>query len=206
VITAVLLAAGASRRFGAPKLLQEVNGKALIRWSAEMLHGLGVSETIVVVPPEHDALRRVLTGLDVRFVVNPRARDGMGSSVACAVSAVRPDSDAVLLALGDQPLDRADVPRRVVDRYHAGDVRIVAPTYDGIQGHPVLFDRAVFEELQALSDDRGGRAVVNRDPGRVALIEVGGAMPVDVDTPADLARLREGAQYISPPSATTKLS
>jgi molybdenum cofactor cytidylyltransferase len=86
---------------------------------------------------------------------------------------------------------------RVVDRYRKGNVDIVAPKYGGIPAHPVLFARAVFDELSKLSGDRGARAVVDRDPDRVATIELE-EIPIDVDTPADLARLRRQAHYISP--------
>jgi hypothetical protein len=64
------------------------------------------------------------------------------------------------------------------------------PTYGGIRGHPVLFDRSVFEELRTLSGDFGARDVTDRDPTRVAFVELYAPKPVDVDTREDLDRLR----------------
>jgi molybdenum cofactor cytidylyltransferase len=151
----------------------------------------------VVVPPEHTDLRRALAGVDARFVVNPKPDDGIASSLACGVNALRAGTEAVLVALADEPMVGRDVLSRVVERYRAGAVDIVAPRYRGIPGHPVLFAGAVFDELRVLSGDRGARSVVDRDPTRVATVELEDA-PVDVDTPADLARLRRQAQYISP--------
>lgn len=198
MIAALLLAAGGARRFGAPKLLQELNGKPIVRWSAELLRGAPVDEIIVVVPPDHEEMRLALSDVDARFVVNPRPDRGMGSSLACGVSALDARVAAVLVALADEPmLARAGL-ERVVERYRAGGASIVAPTYRGIRGHPVLFDRAVFDELRALSEDRGARSVADRDPARLAVVELEEAKPIDVDTPDDLARLRRQAQFISP--------
>jgi molybdenum cofactor cytidylyltransferase len=198
VIAALLLAAGAARRFGAPKLLQELNGKPLARWSAELLLGAPVDEIIVVVPPDHAELRLALAGVEARFVVNPHPDRGMGSSLACGVSALDASVAAVLVALADEPALTHGALERVVERYRAGGASIVAPTYRGVRGHPVLFDRAVFGELRALSGDRGARSVVDQDLARVAFVELGEVQSIDVDTPDDLARLRRQAQFISP--------
>lgn len=204
MITALLLAAGAARRFGAPKLLERLEGKPLVRWSAEWLCGSPVHEIVVVVPEEYDAIRHALAGLDVRFVVNPNADRGMATSIACGVNALTSRTTAALVALADEPTVGRAALLRVVERYEAGRAQglaIVAPTYRGVSGHPVLFDRSTFDELRALSGDRGARAVVDRDPGRVAVVELNEAQPIDVDTPADLARLARQArpaQYISP--------
>lgn len=192
MIAALLLAAGASRRFGGglQKLVQELNGKPVVRWSAESLIGAPVEEVLVVVGASDAPVRAALSGLQLRFVRNARADDGMASSVAVGVAALRPETQAVLIALGDEPLTGREPIVRVVQRYKEGGAGIVAPTFRGVRGHPVLFDRAVFPELSALAGDRGARAVADRDAGRLALVELDLPKPIDVDTPADLARLR----------------
>jgi molybdenum cofactor cytidylyltransferase len=193
VISAVLLAAGASRRFGAPKLLQNLNGKPVVRWSAESLVGVA-DELVVVVPPDNEGLRQALDGLAARFIVNAKAAEGMASSVASGIAALGPDVQAALLALGDEPL----LPRRchelVVARFRAGGAAIVAATYGGERGHPVLFDRPAFGELMKLSGDRGARTVADQNAARLTLVEMNEAHPLDVDTPDDLARIRRTRQ------------
>lgn len=194
MIAALLLAAGAGRRFGGPKLLQDLDGKPVVRWSVETYRHPLVGEIVVVVPPEHEDIRRALAGLDVRIVVNPDPGLGMGSSLARGVAALGAEIEAVLIALADEPRVNPAVFERAVARYRTGDVSIVVPTFGGVRGHPVLIDRSVFDELRALSGDRGARAVTDRDASRVAIVEMGESRPIDVDTPADLARLRASVE------------
>jgi molybdenum cofactor cytidylyltransferase len=182
VIAGLVLAAGLSRRMGQPKLLLPLGGRPVIRWSVERVLEAGVGPVIVVAGHERAAIEAVLSGLPVRVVANPEPEAGQGRSIAVGVAALPADSEAVLVALGDQP----DVPREVVAALVAalrrGGAMVAAPVYREGQGTPVLFARRVFPELLALSGDRGARAVVERDPGRVALVALDLPMPPDVDT------------------------
>lgn len=190
MISAIVLAAGEARRFGAPKLLQDLHGKPVVQWSAELFRRAPVDEVIVVVARDHAGVRAALNDVDVKFVVNEHAHHGMGTSIACGVQAVDARSEAVLVALGDMPMLEADALRRVVARYRGGGASIVVPTYAGTRGHPVLFDRSVFRELAELDGDEGARVVTDRDPARVVFVPLDAPAPIDVDSAADLARLR----------------
>jgi molybdenum cofactor cytidylyltransferase len=199
VIAAVLLAAGSSRRFGTntSKLLQDLNGTPLIRWSAAALREPRVTE-LIVVAADSAALHLVLDDLDARIVPNPEAARGIGRSIACGVAAVRPGTRAVLIALGDEPFLDTTVVRDVLDRYETTGAAIVAPRFGGVQGHPVLFDRVTFRELEALDSDRGARGVIERDPARVEYVDCAEPALPDVDTPDDLALARARAQNKAP--------
>jgi molybdenum cofactor cytidylyltransferase len=190
VIPTLLLAAGSSRRFGDQKLLQELDGKPLIRWTAEALDAVVPDETVVVVPPFAGKIRAALSGLRVRFVENRRAEDGMGTSIAAGIGSLDDRAEAVLVTLADVPFGPALVLPAVVQRYRKGVAEIVAPSFRGVPGHPVLFARSVFPELAALRGDSGARAVIERDPARRDILELDVEPPADVDTPDDLARLR----------------
>lgn len=192
MIAALLLAAGESRRFGGglQKLVQQLDGRPVVRWSAESLIGPPVDEVIVVVGENDQPIRDALQGLAVRFVRNLQAQEGMATSLALGMDAVSASAEAVLVALGDEPLAGRGPLERVVERYRAGGVAIVAPLFRGVRGHPVLFDRSVFPELRKLTGDRGARTVTDLDESRRALVELDLPKPVDVDTPADLARVR----------------
>jgi molybdenum cofactor cytidylyltransferase len=188
MIAGVLLAAGFARRMGRQKLLLELRGKPVVRWSAERL--LAHVEDVVVVTGQDDrAVRDALAGLAVRFALNPHPQNGQGRSIAIGVGALKPWTRAALVALGDQPRVPDDVIAALIANFRRTGKAIVAPVYRGVQGTPVLFSLDVFAELHALTGDAGARAVVEADRARVERLAFDLPMPADVDTPEDYARL-----------------
>ena len=186
---AIILAAGLSRRMGRPKLLLEVEGRPIIRHAVERVISAGIRHVLVVAPPEHEALARALDGLEVRFAVNPIPEAGQGSSVSAGVRALAPGTTAVLIALGDQPGVPAEVIPALIEALKVPGKTIAAPRYTDGLGNPVLFTTSVFPELLALAGDRGARAVVERDPSRLAVVDIRSCMPRDIDTPEDYESL-----------------
>jgi molybdenum cofactor cytidylyltransferase len=173
---------------GRQKLLLDLHGKAVVRWSVEAVlpH---VGDLVVVTGHDEAGVRAALEGLPVRFAPNPRPQAGQGSSIAVGVAALRPGTAAVLIALGDQPrLPEGVIAALLRARARTGQP-VAAPVYRGTQGTPVLFAAEVFAELAALDGDAGARAVVQRRPERVAWVPIDAPMPPDVDTPEDYARL-----------------
>lgn len=188
MIAAVVLAAGLARRMGRQKLLLQLQGKPVVRWSVEHVVS-HVEDVVIVTGPDESALRQALEGLTVRFVVNPRPQDGQGTSIAAGVAALKPWTTAALIALGDQPRMPAAVVPALLEALRRSGKAIVAPLYQGVQGTPVVFSSEVFAELRALKGDAGARAVVKENPERVELVAFDLAMPPDVDTPEDYAKL-----------------
>lgn len=188
MIAGVVLAAGLARRMGRPKLLLDLRGKPVVRWSVEALlpH---VGDLVVVTGAEDGAIREALAGLAIRFAVNPQPQDGQGSSIAVGVGALKPWTRAALVALGDQPRVPEPVVPALLAAFTRGGKAIVVPVYRGTQGTPVLFASEVFTELLALRGDAGARSVVRARPERVEVVPLDLAMPLDVDTPEDYAKL-----------------
>jgi molybdenum cofactor cytidylyltransferase len=188
VTAGLLLAAGLARRMGRQKLVLPLRGEPIVRRAAAAL-SRHVDDLIVVTGHDENAVRAALAGLPARFVSNPRPEDGQASSVAAGVRALAPGTDAVIVALGDQP----DLPDPVVpallEAWRRTGRPVVAPRYRGTQANPVLFGASVFPELAALAGDGGARAVVRADPTRVAWVDVDAPVPADVDTPEDYERL-----------------
>jgi molybdenum cofactor cytidylyltransferase len=173
---------------GRQKLLLDLRGKPVVRWSVEAIlpH---VGDVVVVTGRDDAGVRAALDGLPVRFAMNPRPQAGQGSSIAVGTAALEPWTAAVLIALGDQPrVPDAVIPALLQAQEKTGRP-IVTPVYRGLQGTPVLFAAEVFVELAGLGGDAGARAVVQAQPGRVARVEIDAPMPPDVDTPEDYARL-----------------
>ena len=188
MIAGIVLAAGFARRMGRQKLLLDLRGKPVVRWSVEAIlpH---VGDAVVVTGQDDAGVRQALEGLPVRFAVNPQPQAGQGSSIAVGMAALKPWTAAVLVVLGDQPrVPDGVIPALLQAREKSGKP-IAAPVYRGIQGTPVLFAGEVFGELARLSGDAGARAVVQARPDRVARVAIDAPMPPDVDTPEDYARL-----------------
>jgi molybdenum cofactor cytidylyltransferase len=173
---------------GRQKLSLQLQGKAVVRWAVERVLG-HVEDVVVVTGPDDTAIRQALGDLAVRFIANPRPQDGQGTSIAIGVGALKPWTRAVLVALGDQPRVPDVVVRTLLDAFQRSGKAIAAPVYRGVQGTPVLFSSEVFAELRALTGDAGARAVVKAHPERVEAVAFDLAMPPDVDTPEDYAKL-----------------
>jgi molybdenum cofactor cytidylyltransferase len=172
---------------GQRKLLVDLRGKPLVRWAVEGALSF-VADVIVVTGPDDAAIHEALAKLPVRFTVNPRPDDGQGTTIAAGAAALGSATDAALVVLGDQPWLPEHVIPALLETFRTSGAAIVAPVYRGTQGTPVLFGAAVFPELRALKGDEGAKSIVQRDAERVARVAFDVDMPLDVDTPDDLAR------------------
>jgi molybdenum cofactor cytidylyltransferase len=183
VIAGLLLAAGRSRRFGGDKLLAPLRGRRLIRWSAESI-AEAVDVLYLVTAPGARELVGTLGGLSVELVEHPGRDQGLGTSIGAGIAAMGDEVEAVLVALGDQPLVDRDVARRVCDAWRAsgGRPRAVAPVYRDGRGHPILFARSCFSELSRLDGDGGARALLDAMGDELLLVPVDSDAPRDVDT------------------------
>jgi molybdenum cofactor cytidylyltransferase len=193
VITAVVLAAGTASRFGSQKLLAPFGGATLVRRTVENVLASQVSEAMVVLGRDGEEVRGALAGLPVRFVTNPDFRSGLSSSLCAGVEAIEPSTLAAVIVLGDQPGVTAAIIDQLIEEGKRSGRPIVVPDYAGVRGNPVVFDATMFAELRTIEGDQGARAVIARDPARVATVYFPFDMPADVDTPEDFARLNQSA-------------
>lgn len=182
MIAALVLAAGASTRFGSQKLLAPINGAPLVRRTVEQVVGADLDDIVVVLGREGDAVRGALDDLPVRFVANPDFRGGLCTSLRAGLRSLGRRVSAAVIVLGDQPGIAGSTIVDLVAEYRRSRQPIVVPVYSGVRGHPVLFDASVFPELTAVTGDQGGREVIGRDPSRVATVSLAFPIPVDIDT------------------------
>jgi molybdenum cofactor cytidylyltransferase len=188
MIVGLLLAAGGARRFGSQKLVAPLGGTALVRHAADALAGV-TDSLVVVVGSDATAVAGALVGIDAQIVSNSEWERGLSGSIRCGVAALPAHTDAILIALGDEPRVSTDVSRSVIAEWRATGSPIVVARYAGETGHPVLFERSVFPELAALEGDAGAKRIITRSMGRVTYVDINDAPPLDVDEPADLQRL-----------------
>ena len=142
---------------------------------------------VVAVSRRDDELSRILENAGCRIVINERAEQGMGTSIAAGVAASA-DATGWVIALGDMPWIRLDTMATLVDALRErGGAKIVVPVFDGQRGHPVGFTGDYRARLQSLTGDSGAREILKADAISVKEINVDDeGIIADVDTRADL--------------------
>jgi molybdenum cofactor cytidylyltransferase len=187
-IAIAVLAAGASTRLGRPKQLLRHEGEPLLRRvvrTAVMAHH---STVVVVLGARAALLRRELDGLPVRLLVNKQWKEGLASSVRCAVGAVGDFADAILFLTCDQPMVSTALLDQMMKSFLGLQASIVACEYSGTLGVPALFARKHFPELREMRGPQGAKAVIERHSSAAVRIPFPEGSR-DVDTLEDLRRL-----------------
>jgi len=196
VISVLLLAAGQSSRMrGRDKLLEPIDGVPMLGHMARVAQASKADEVIVVLRPGDDGRRRAIKSEKSAVVQNPRAAEGMGTSIAAGIAAIRNDADGVLIMLADMPeIMPADLDRLIAALDETEGRAIVRATDpSGRPGHPVLFGRRFFELLRGLQGERGAREVLHDYPEFITEVSLTGTRAtIDLDTPEDWAAWQSG--------------
>jgi len=192
-IAAIILAAGLSSRMaGANKLLADLHGKPVLHHTVENVLASQAEPVVVVTGYQADDVQELIQDLPVTLCFNSCFADGMATSLSAGIAALPDDVDGALIFLGDMPLITADIVNAVIDGFRQGDGKTIAvPVHGGRRGHPVLWGRRHFAELQTLKGDQGARQLLAVHSGEIAECDAGNeAIFADADTPEALARLR----------------
>ncbi|HEV2385891.1 MAG TPA: nucleotidyltransferase family protein [Candidatus Acidoferrales bacterium] len=191
MLAAVILAAGESRRMGFPKALLPYGDRTFLE------HLLGVVEhpriglrRVVVGAGGAEIARRIPLGPSV-LVENREWRKGQLSSIRAALESIRrAETEGMLLALVDHPLVTAAVVGALIAAFDRSPQSIVIPTWGGRRGHPVIFPRHLYAELESAPDDAGARAVVRAHPQEVVEVATDEeGVVLDIDDRALFQRL-----------------
>ncbi len=189
-IAAVILAAGASTRFGQPKQLLDWNDRPFVAHATDVALAAGLAPVIVVLGCRAEAVRAALGTRPVQIAMNWRWEEGMSVSVQVGLMALPPDTKAAIFMQCDQPLVDVALLRALAARCEETGASIVHPTHAGQRRPPVLFARSLFPELAAVTGDEGGRSLIARCADQVATVAVEDLHRLlDVDTPAEYMRL-----------------
>jgi molybdenum cofactor cytidylyltransferase len=184
---AVVLAAGASSRFGSPKALALLRGRPILLHVLDAVAATGIVEVVVVLGRDADEIELSLPWRLERRARNPNPEAGLSSSLRVGLANLSSASEAALILLGDQPLVRVDVVKRLLAEPAVASRPIVLPRYrDGGGPNPLLIRRAAWSLADEAQSDRGLAPVLRNRPDLVVVVEVEGSNP-DVDTPEDLA-------------------
>ena len=193
----VVLAAGSSKRMGAPKQLLDFGGRPLLEVVVGQANESHLGEVVVVLGAASDQIGKLVDFGRARLVSNPDHASGMASSLLAGIAALDDDVDRAVVILGDQPdLSSSLLDALLVVQERSG-LPAAALSFDGLLHPPVVLARELWPDLMTLEGDVGCRALIRQRPELVAILRAGGGHkhPVDIDTPADYARV---VKHISP--------
>jgi len=186
MIAAVVLSAGESSRMGRPKALLPIEGETFIGRIVASLKQTQVGKIVVVLGHNSDLLAAAIRPLAVEILINPNYQLGQLSSLQVAVRNLLPDADCdgILVHLVDHPYIDASLVDRMIQQFYESKKDIIVPRCHGKRGHPVLFSRALFDELLDAPIDQGAKAVVNAHGNGTLEIDTDEkGITVDIDTP-----------------------
>jgi CTP:molybdopterin cytidylyltransferase MocA len=176
---------------GFPKaLLLTASGRPFVASITGTFAAAGLTDIVVVTGRDHDRIADALAHQQLpvspRIVRNPDPSRGQLSSLLIGIGAVPKDAPAAVVTLVDVPLTTVETVRLVIAGWQRTHAPIVRPAVGERHGHPVVFDRRLFQELWNAPLDVGAKAVVRAHADEIVNVPVtdGGCL-VDVDTPGD---------------------
>jgi molybdenum cofactor cytidylyltransferase len=190
-ITAIVLAAGESRRMGQPKMLLPWGESTLLGRVISTFEAAGLEEILVVTGGARKQVEAMLAGLttqsQVRSIFNPEYAHGeMLSSIQTGLGALRTGTRAALISLGDQPQVREDVIRRICEVFDQTQVNLVVPSFQNRRGHPWLVAQPLWADIRALPNPATPRQFLQAHSDEITYLPVDDdSILRDIDTPED---------------------
>lgn len=194
-VVAVVLAAGVASRMGRAKQLLPWGGHTILEQTLHNVRQSRIQQTVVVTGYRAQAVAALARRAGATIVHNENYEEGeMLSSLQVAVAQLPKDCTGVLVMLADQPLVEAQTINRLLAAFQKGRGDIIAPTYEGQRGNPVLIGERFFDEMLALPLGAAPRDLLRRHPEALHLVPVtSDSVILDIDRPADYERHRPNA-------------
>lgn len=187
MISAVILAAGESKRMGQPKMLLPWDGGTVLTHVISIFQNAGLTDILVVTGGAREQVEGLVSDLNIRTVYNKEyAKAEMLSSIQCGIRALMPQAQAVLIGLGDQPQVQEGSVRRVCETFQESRSNLVVPSYQMRRGHPWLVARPLWDELLMMEAPQSPRDFLNSHNQEIQYINVNDPnILTDLDTPED---------------------
>ncbi|MDY6861687.1 MAG: nucleotidyltransferase family protein [Thermodesulfobacteriota bacterium] len=160
MISAIILAAGESKRMGRPKQLLSLGNQTVIQRVVDNFVNSKVDEVIVVLGFCWKEIEFSIQNKPIKTVLNKAYSNGMSSSIRKGLSSLSRESDAFFIALGDQPLIKKDLINMLIEKFENSKKGIIVPVFKGRRGHPVLFSSRYKKDFNILKGDEGGKRIL----------------------------------------------
>jgi molybdenum cofactor cytidylyltransferase len=194
----IILAAGASTRFGRPKQLLRLKDRCLIEWVLDAALNSELNRIVLVLGYAHQKILRALAEKlqhsKLSIEINPQYKKGQGHSLRVGLSKVKDDFAAVMFLLGDQPMVDAVTINYLLASFWSADKDICVPTFQGQRRSPSVFSQKFYKHILEIKGDIGARQIIKTHPDRVLEIEIKNPLFfLDIDTPEDFERINKVA-------------
>ena len=192
MISAIILAAGQSRRMGQPKMLLPWGKSSMIGHVITIFLRARVEDILVITGGSRELVEAATASYPIRSIYNDDYAQGeMLSSIQCGLRAMPEGVEATLIGLGDQPQVQERSVRLICEAYQAEKSKLVVPSFQRRRGHPWLVARPLWEELLRMKPPESPRDFLGRHAGEIHYVEVGTpSILADLDTPEDYLRSR----------------
>ena len=188
MISAIILAAGQSKRMGQPKMLLPWGKSTVIEHVIRTFLNAGIEDVIVVTGGAREQVEGTISQYPVRTIHNTDYEAGeMLSSIHCALKAMQEQAQAALIGLGDQPQVQEKSVRLICEKYQGRKSRLIVPSFQMRRGHPWLVARPLWNEILELKPPESPRDFLTRHANEIHY--------VNVDTPSVLADLDTLDEY-----------
>jgi molybdenum cofactor cytidylyltransferase len=194
MVSAIVLAAGQSKRMGQPKMALPWGNTTVIGQVVKTLLQSGLEEIIVVTGGARDQVEQALQESPVRFVYNPDYGGGeMIYSLQAGLAVLGEDVDAALVALGDHPQMELAVVQLVLEEFAHTRAALVVPSYQMRRGHPWVISRSLWRVVLSMRPPDTLRDLLSSFDDRIHYVLVGApTILLDLDTPEDYQRYQPG--------------
>jgi len=183
MVSAILLAAGESKRMGKPKLLLPFGKGTILGQTIDNLLSSKVNEIIVVVGYRAQEMIKAIANRPVKVVVNPIYHQGMSTSIIVGLNLVDNKAQRLMIALADQPLINNKIFNRLVEESLGANKGITIPIYRGKRGNPIIFSTKYKEKLLSLKGDVGGKQIIKQHPDDILEVAIDSkSINIDIDT------------------------
>jgi molybdenum cofactor cytidylyltransferase len=192
MITAVILAAGESKRMGQPKMLLPWGSETVLTHVISVFQSAGLEDIVVVTGGAREQVESLVLGRNVRTVHNKQYSNGeMLSSLQCGIMALTNQTQGMLIGLGDQPQVQERSVRMVCEAFRESKSKIVIPSYQMRRGHPWLVARPLWDALLKMKPPQSPRDFINAHQAEVKYVTTDDPnILADLDTPEEYQKWR----------------
>ena len=183
MISAILLAAGQSKRMnGENKLTREIQGVPLIKLSVKNILASSVNELLIVLGHQKEIIEKLIDKNEkIKFVFNKDFESGMASSIKTGLNHLSKNTEAFFICLGDMPMVNHNTYNQLIKS--KDNKEIIAPTYEGQQGNPVLFDKSMKKKIMIITGDVGAKKILELNKDKILNLEMNNeSITIDFNT------------------------